>query len=102
MSELITTIVAGIGALAIVISVITEVTKNIGFMCKIPTELQVIVLSIILTPLALFAYSSYAGFALTWYMIVGAVIGGFFVAFVCMYGWEKLSEIVKKFKGKDE
>lgn len=102
MSELITTIVAGIGALAIVISVITEVTKNIGFMSKIPTELQVIVLSIILTPLALFAYSSYAEFALTWYMIVGGVIAGFFVAFVCMYGWEKLTEIVKKFKGKDE
>lgn len=97
-TTLITSAVIAVGILAFVISVITEVTKNIGFLAKIPTSLQVIVLSLILTPLAVVAYASYANIALTWYIIVGSVIAGFFVAFICMYGWDKLSEIYNKFK----
>lgn len=97
-SSLITNIVMALGALAFVISIITEVTKSIGFLNKIPTSLQVIILSLVLTPLAVIAYSSYAEITLTWYMIVGSVVAGFFVAFICMYGWEKFSEIYNKFK----
>lgn len=97
-TELLTNLVFGVGILAFVISIITEVTKNIGFLAKIPTSLQVIVLSLILTPVAFIAYASHISMALTWYTVFGSVIAGFFVAFVCMYGWDKLSEIYNKFK----
>lgn len=98
-TEIISYVVLGVSALAFIISVITQVTKEVGFLAKIPTALQVIVLSLVLTPLAVLALSQYTGkFQITWYIVVGSVLAGFFVAFVCMYGWEKLSEIYNKFK----
>lgn len=97
-TALIANLVIAVSLLAVVISVITEVTKSIGFLAKIPTSLQVIILSLILTPLSVIAYASYANITLTWYIIAGSIIAGFFVAFICMYGWDKLSEIYNKFK----
>jgi hypothetical protein len=87
-----------IGALAFVVSVITEVTKGLPGLSKIPTDAQVFVLSITLTVVTLMAYASYAAIALYWYMIIGAVIAGIFVAFVAMYGWDKLSALYTRFK----
>lgn len=97
-TAVVTNIVVAVGLLAFTISIITEVTKNIGFLTKIPTALQVVILSLILTPVSYIAYTSYMSIQLTWYTIIGSVIAGFFVAFVCMYGWDKMSEIYNKFK----
>lgn len=38
-----------------------------------------------------------------WYMILAAIMAGFIVAFVAMYGWEKLTELWKRMSnnGKD-
>lgn len=97
-TAVVTNIIVAVGLLAFTISIITEVTKNIGFLAEIPTSLQVVVLSLILTPVSYIAYASYMSIQLTWYTIIGSVIAGFFVAFVCMYGWDKMSEIYNKFK----
>lgn len=94
----VTLIVAAIGVLAFVISIITQVTKEIGFMKKIPTALEVLVLSLILTPVTLFGYASYLNICLEWYMIAASVVAGFVVAFVCMFGWEKLVKLYERFK----
>lgn len=91
-------IVTAIGVLAFLISVITQVTKEIGFLKKIPTALEVLVLSLLLTPTAFFAYSSYTHTSVEWYMIVCSVVASFVVAFVCMFGWEKLSKLHERFK----
>lgn len=87
-----------LGVLAITVSVIIQVIKNVSFLAKVPTDLVVIVLSILLSVAAFFAYSAIAGLAITWYYIVGTIVGGFFVAFVAMYGWEKLTELIERFK----
>lgn len=87
-----------IGGLCFIISVITEVTKDISFLYRIPTSLQVIVLSLVLTPITLIGYASYKGYTIAWYMVFGAIIVGFVVAFVTMYGWEKLNDIWIRFK----
>lgn len=79
-------------------SVITQVIK--GIFKNIPTDLVVFVLSIALTVTAFIAYMQYIGAVMLWYMIVASVIAGFIVAFVAMFGWEKLSELWKRF-GKD-
>ena len=93
-----------IGVIAFVISVITEITKNISFLKKVPTDIQVIVLSLVLCIVLLFAYASIVGMTVYWYYVVAAVILAFFVAFVAMYGWEKFSSLWKRYKyaGKDE
>lgn len=90
-------LMVAIGALAFVVSVITQVIKGIGVFKKIPTDIVVTVLSMVLTVVAFFAYAQYASLVVTWYLIVAALIGGFFVAFIAMYGWSKLNELWTRF-----
>lgn len=98
MIEQITTLIGAVGAIAFVVSVITQVLKGVKPLDKLPTDILVFILSIVLTLVAFFAYASYAGLIVLWYYVVGAVIGGFIVAFVAMYGWTKLKELWDRFK----
>jgi hypothetical protein len=98
MVEQITTLMGAIGAIAFVVSVITQVLKGVKPLDKLPTDILVFILSIVLTLVAFFAYASYVELAILWYYVVGAVIGGFIVAFVAMYGWTKLKELWDRFK----
>lgn len=95
-----TIILAVIGALAFIVSVITQVIKGIGIFSKVPTDIVVFVLSIGITVVAFIAYMQYIQMAILWYMILASIVAGFVVAFVAMYGWEKLSDLWKRF-GKD-
>ncbi len=92
------TLFAAIGLLALIVSIITEVTKGVAILSKIPTNLQVIVLSITLTLVAYFAYITYSGSVIIWYYIVADIIAGFTVAYVTLYGWDKLIGLYKKFR----
>jgi lysylphosphatidylglycerol synthetase-like protein (DUF2156 family) len=95
-----TLILAIIGAIAFLVSVITQVIKNISIFNKVPTDIIVFVLSIGITVTAFIAYMQYIQMTILWYMILAAIMAGFVVAFISMYGWEKLSELWKRF-GKD-
>lgn len=92
-----TLIMAVVGVLAFVVSVITQVFKGVWILAKIPTDILVFVLSIALTVIAYVAYMDYIRQTVIWYMFIVAVIAGFLVAFVAMYGWEKISELWKRF-----
>lgn len=96
-----TMILAIIGALAFMVSVVTEVIKGIGIFKRIPTDILVFVLSIGLTVAAFIAYMQYIQMAILWYMLMAAVLAGFIVAFIAMYGWEKITELWKRF-GRDK
>lgn len=98
--EYVPVLVSAVGALAFVVSVITEVTKRLPGFNKIPTDLEVLVLSISLTTLSFMAYVSYTAKSASWYLVVGSVIAGFFVAFIAMYGWSKLTDLYSRFKIK--
>ena len=94
----ITSLVAAIGALAFMVSIITQVFKGVGVLSKVPTDILVFVLSIGLTVIAFLAYMQYIQQIIVWYMIIAAIMAGFIVAFVAMYGWEKFSELWKRYK----
>lgn len=96
-AETLSQLVVAVGALAFVVSVITEVIKGIGVMKKVPTDIVVIILSMVLTVVAFFAYAQYAALVVAWYWVVAALICGFFVAFIAMYGWSKLNELWTRF-----
>lgn len=96
-----TMILAVIGALAFMVSVITQVFKGVGVLSKIPTDILVFVLSIGITVVAFVAYMQYIQMTILWYMILAAIMAGFIVAFIAMYGWEKLSELWKRFGKTD-
>ena len=93
-----TAILAVIGALAVIVSVITQVFKGVGVLSKIPTDILVLVLSIGITVTAFVAYMQYIQQTIIWYMILAAILAGFLVAFVAMYGWEKFAELWSRFK----
>ena len=84
--------------LAFVVSIITQVTKEVWFLAYIPTSLQVIVLSVTITVASYIAYAQYLYMQIHWYMIAASIIAGFFVAFVAMFGWDKMSEIYNRVK----
>lgn len=96
-----TLIIAIIGVLAFLVSTITEVFKGVGILSKIPTDIVVLVLSIVITITAFVAYMQYIQQAILWYMIIAAIMAGLIVAFVAMYGWEKLSDLWARFKRGD-
>lgn len=96
-----TVLIAVIGALAFCVSVITQVFKGVGFLAKFPTDALVFVLSIGITVAAFVAYMQYIHTEILWYMILAAIMAGFIVAFVAMYGWEKLTELWKRMSKTD-
>lgn len=92
------TILLGIiGVLAFAVSIVVQVFKGVSFLKKIPTDILVFVLSIGLTVTAFVAYMQYIQQTIIWYMIIAAILAGLLVAFVAMYGWEKVSELWKRF-----
>lgn len=85
-----------IGALALIVSVITEVFKKVEVLNKLPTGCTVIVVSLIVCMGAYFGMAAYYEMVITWYMVFAAFIAAFVVALVSMSGWEHLSELASR------
>lgn len=94
-------ILAVICALCVIISVITEFTKEIGFLNKIPTSLQVLVLSIVVCVLAFFMFISYMNIQFVWYYLVAVIFISFIVAIITAKGWDFFINIIKRFWRRD-
>lgn len=101
-TQLVSLLIIAIGILAFVVSVITQVIKGVGVFAKIPTNGLVMALSVVITMIAFVAIIQYMNYTLVWYMIVAAIIIGFFVAFVAMFGWEKFTDLWKRYYKKSE
>ncbi len=96
--DCITMLFGVIGGLAFFVSAVTEVTKSVGFLKRIPTDIQVILLSLISAVVAVLGYASYLQTKVYWYYIAGAIALGFLVAFVAMYGWQKFTDLTNRFR----
>ena len=91
-----------VAAICTLISVITEFTKGVGFLDKIPTKFQVLILSLVICVIGFFAYLSYASIAFVWYYLVAVIFAAFIVAIVCCKGWDYLFEIWARFYRKKD
>ena len=87
------TLIAIIGVLVAVTNIIVEVLKKVIW-DKIPTSLLALIVALALTLVAFFAWASYVGFVIVWYMVVAAVVVGLMVAYAAMFGFDKLKEIL--------
>lgn len=87
-----------IGILATFVTIVTEFTKTWGFLDRIPTSLQVLAVSMLVSVLSVVIYVQMQKAEMIWYYIVGAIVLGWIVAYVSMYGWEKLTEMWGRFK----
>ena len=62
-----------------------------------PTNVLAFFVAMAVTLLAFFAMCQIAGVQVTWYMVVGAIVLGFFVCFAAMYGFDKLKQTMEQF-----
>ena len=100
MSDLMNTmagLLTALGALAALTSVITELTKNLGSLSRIPTDAQVIVTALILNCGAAWAWTEHTGAAPGWQLAAGAVVCGLLTAFIAMYGWATFFDLLQRF-----
>lgn len=98
--ENVTTLIFIAGVICFAVSAITQITKNLPGLRKIPTDLQVLVLCIGATLCTYFAYVQIAQFPVTWYFVVGMIVLGFVLTLVTTKGWNYVVEIFKRFQYK--
>ena len=89
-----------VGVLVVITNIIVQVLKKLTW-DKLPTNILAVLIAMALTLAAFFAYCEIKGVAIVWYMIVAAVVLGFFVAYAAMFGFDKLKEkVVNPLTGK--
>lgn len=97
LAQYATLIVGIIGMLAFVVSLITQLLKDLPGIEKVPTKLFVIIVSLIVTLAALFMYVAFAGLQLLWYYVLLAIFAALVVAFIAIYGWDTFKELKDRF-----
>ena len=88
-------ILSVVGALMIIVNLITEIAKKLGLK---KTNLFVAILSEALTLICFFAYVDIKGISIEWYFIAGAVFVGLAVAYAAMFGYDKLKQALLQIK----
>lgn len=91
-----------IGVMAFLVSVVTQVIKELPGLKNLPTSMIVIILSLVICPLAMLALLEYLKHPVTWYMVFACMLAAFVVALVSMDGWERLKEIWDRTGYKNE
>lgn len=91
-----------VGVLVGLTNIISQVLKKMTW-DKIPTNCLVIIISMVLTLAAFFAYCQINAIAVVWYMVAAAIVLGFLVAYAAMFGFDKLKETLQQIdKGRLE
>ena len=88
-------ILSVVGALMIIVNLITEIAKKLGIK---KTNLFVVILSEVLTSICFFAYVDVKSISIEWYFVVGAVFVGLAVAYAAMFGYDKLKQAILQIK----
>lgn len=93
LMQYITYALIAIGVLAFLVSIITQVIKEMPGLKNIQTNAVALVIALILCPLAVVILCIYLQIVIMWYYIVGSVIAAFIVYLVATGGWEKVAEM---------
>ncbi len=86
-----------VGVLVVLTNLIVQVLKKLTWE-KLPANMLAILVSMALTLVAFFAYCCIKSIAIAWYMVVGAIVLGFLVAYAAMFGFDKLKEALGQIK----
>ena len=94
IQEYLPMLITVIGLLVTVVNIIVEVLKK--FTEKyVPTNVLAVIISMVLTLTVFFAWCSINAVVVQWYLVVAAVVVGFFVAYAAMFGFDKLKEVLE-------
>lgn len=81
--------------LMVITNIIVEVLKKLTWE-KLPTNLLAFAVAMAVTLVVFLAACQIMGIAVAWYMVVGAVILGIFVAYAAMFGFDKLKQTIEQ------
>ena len=87
-----------IGALAFVVSVITQTLKDLPFLNEVQTNVVALSVSLIVCISSIIAICQYYRIVITWYYLFAALVTAFIVYLVSTGGWEKVSKMWNRTK----
>ncbi len=93
MTEYIPILLTVTGALVVVVNIIVQVIKPFTVR-YISTNFVAVLVSMVLTLVAFFAWCAIKGMPVTSYMVAGDIVLGFFVAYAAMFDFDKLKEAI--------
>lgn len=96
--QYITYALMAIGALAFLVSIITQVIKEMPYLKNIQTNAVALVVAMILCPVAVVVACQYFNIVITWYYVFASFIAAFIVYLVSTGGWEKVTDMWNRTK----
>lgn len=88
-----------VGILVVLTNIIVQVVKKATWE-KLPTNILAVIISMVLTLVAFFAYCQIRSIAVAWYMVAAAIVLGFMVAYAAMFGFDKFREAINQIRGQ--
>lgn len=96
--QLVTYALMAIGALAFLVSIITQVIKEMPYLKQIQTNAVALAVSLILCPVALVVACQYFKIVIVWYYVFASFIAAFIVYLVSTGGWDRVHEMWNRTK----
>lgn len=93
MIQIVTMVLMAMGVLAFLVSIITQVIKDLGILKEMATNIVVFALSVILTLASAIAYLQYIKQPILWYYVFACIIAAFIIALISMSGWKAVIDI---------
>lgn len=91
--------------LVVVVNILTQIFKSFASKSEIPTRIFVLLVSVALTLVVFIAACQIYSIEIVWYLIVGAIVVGFVVAYCAMFGYDnlygELKELLRKLFSSD-
>ncbi len=98
--QFVTYMLAAVGALAFMVSMITQVIKEMPGLKRVQTNAVALGVSLVLCPLAVVIACQYFKIVIVWYYIFASFLAAFVVYLVSTGGWERVAEMWERTKYK--
>ena len=97
MDKLICATIILVAIVSLIVGILTELTKELPFLKKIPTVLQVMITSISLWIIIYYAACDMGYCISAWYVLCASVVLGITSAYGAMFGWKEFYVRIKKY-----
>ena len=87
-----------VGALAFLVSLITQVIKEMPMLKRIQTNVVALAVSMIICPISVVIACQYFKIVIAWYYVFASFVAAFIVYLVSTCGWEKVTKMWNRTK----
>lgn len=98
LMQYVTYALMAVGVLAFIVSIITQVIKEMPVLKNIQTNAVALAVALILCPVAVVVACQYFNIVIEWYYVFASFIAAFIVYLVSTGGWERVSEMWNRTK----